>query len=78
MAGKEARSRGKDHLLAGVLWHVDVEVQDVFANAKLRVERDRRCVRRIGLHENDVRAALPRNLAQLFDQRGGEALPPVR
>ena len=52
----------------------DVEVQHIFANAEFRVKRNRRVIAVIGLHEDHVDTALPRNVSQGLNQRGGDAL----
>src|SRR5918994_6135417 len=52
----------------------DVEMQNVLANPKLLVERDRRVVAVIGLNVDDPGAAPGGDLAQVLDEGGRDAL----
>src|SRR3546814_8435602 len=56
----------------------DIEVQHVFANAQFGVERYGGFILEIGLHEDDVAAALRADLPELLDERRRDALAPVR
>ena len=53
-------------------------MQDLLARAELAVERDRRVVAVVGLHENDPRAALRSDLLQVSDQRGRDPAPAMK
>lgn len=57
--------------MASPLSWLDIEVEHVFAGAYSGVKRDRRGVGRVGVHEDDVGAALDGDGLQLGDQRGG-------
>src|ERR1044072_2576786 len=49
---------------------LDIEMQDIFARSKLRVERDGRSILQVRLHINHKSSALGGNPPQLGDQCG--------
>lgn len=53
-------------------------MKNVFAPTEFGVECDRGRIDVVGLHVDDVSAALEGDFLELGDQCGGDALPPMR
>src|SRR4051812_41825595 len=53
-------------------------MQDVFAGTELRIQRDGRGIREIGLHEDDVGSARDGDTPQFENESGGDPPTPVR
>ena len=59
------------------IWHWYIEVQDVLANAQLRVKRDRCGIAHVRLHENYIGGARRCQLLEFSYQCRRDAFTPV-